>query len=76
MLSVLVQKLGVFVHLPKDYLAVEATAHNSITRILGHGQDVRLVSIMRVHVHHFSDVPDFQTSVVAGGVELIVLTIE
>jgi hypothetical protein len=31
---------------------------------------------MRVHVHHFSDVPDFQTSVVAGSVELIVVTIE
>ena len=31
---------------------------------------------MRVHVHHLSDVPDFQTSVVAGSVELIVVTIK
>lgn len=75
-LGVFVEELRVFVYLPEDYLAVEAAAHDSITRILRHGQDVRLVTVMRVHIHHFSDVPDFQTSVVGSSIELIVFAIE
>jgi hypothetical protein len=75
-LGVFVEELGVFVYLPEDYLAVQAATHDSVARILRHGQDVGLVAVMRVHVHHFSDVPDFQASVVASGIELIVVAIE
>lgn len=56
---VLVEQLGVLIHLPEDNLSVEADTDDSVFRISLQIEDVCVMSVVRVHVHHFSDIPYF-----------------
>ena len=51
-------------YLPKDNLPVKSTRQESIRCVGVQSQDIALVTIVRVHVSHLPDVPDFQTPVI------------
>ena len=51
-------------YLPKDNLPVKSTRQESIRCVGVQSQDITLVTIVRVHVSHLSDVPDLQTPVI------------
>lgn len=63
-LLVLIQEFRVFIDLPENDLAVESTRKQSILSVGVKSKDVTLVSVVRVHVSHFADVPNLQTSVI------------
>lgn len=71
-----VQELRVLVDFPENNLAVEAAAHDSVLGILLERQNVGLMTVVRVHIHHFSYVPDFEGSVVARSVKLVILFVK
>lgn len=75
MTGVVVQKLLVLVDLPEDYLSIQAARDNSILRVGVDGHNVSSVTVVRIHIVHISEVPDFQRSILRDSVKLIIFSI-
>ena len=71
-----VKKLTVFIYFPENNLSIESTTHHSISWIFFQVKNIGLMTVMRVHVHHFSYIPYFQGSVVAHCIKLIIFLVE
>lgn len=75
-LLVLVYQLRVLIDLPEYHLAVKTTGEEPILGVSIHAQDVTLVTVMRIHISHLSNVPYLQAAIIRHSVELIILAIE
>jgi hypothetical protein len=75
-LRVFVKQFAVLVNFPEDNLSVKSATDDSIFGVVVKHQYICLMAVMRVHVHHFADVPNFQTPVIRSCVKLIVLFVK
>lgn len=63
-LFILVYELRVLVDLPEYHLAVKTTGEEPILRVRVHAKDVTLVTVMRIHISHLSNVPYLQAAII------------
>ena len=75
-LIILVKQVTVLIDFPKDDLAVQPAANNAIPRVSVHVSDIGDVAVVRVHVHHLTNIPHLQRPIIAHCVELVVFLIK
>lgn len=75
-LLILVYKFRVFVDLPEYDLSVKAARQEPVLCIGIESEDVALMSVMRVHIGHLTNVPDLKASIIRNSVELIIFSVE
>jgi hypothetical protein len=75
-IRIFVKELRVLVDLPENNLPVKTARDDSVFGVLIQAQDIRLMAIVGVHVHHFPDIPYFHAPIVSCCVELIVFLIK
>ena len=71
-----VEKFWVLVNLPEDALTIKWAWDDTIFRVVIKRKDVRVVTVVCIHVGHFSNIPHFHWSVIGHGVKLIILFVE
>ena len=61
---------------PENALSIETARDYAVFAVIVHWKDIAVVPVVRIHVSHFSNIPNLQRSVVRNCVKLVVLLIK